>query len=109
MKFLIDHQLPVQLAIHLRKCGHECDHVHDLGLGASDDLTIWNHAQQTGSVLISKDEDFVYLAARPGDSGKLVWVRLGNCRNAALLGAFDKVLVEIVATLTSGQRLVELR
>lgn len=30
--------------------------------------------------MISKDEDLLFLANRPGDKGRLVWVRLGDCR-----------------------------
>jgi predicted nuclease of predicted toxin-antitoxin system len=60
-------------------------------------------------VVISKDEDFVFLANRPGDRGKLIWVRLGNCRNPALIAAFNRVHDQIFDALASGQRIVEVR
>ena len=37
-------------------------------------------------MVVSKDEDFLGLAMRPGDSGRLLWIRTGNCRTAPLLG-----------------------
>ncbi len=58
-------------------------------------------------MLVSKDEDFDVLAARLGDQGRLVWVRLGNCRNAALLAAFDAIHDDLVAAIDAGRRVVE--
>ena len=60
-------------------------------------------------MLVSKDEDFLFLANRPRETGRLVWVRLGNCRNVALLAAFDRMHDRIVSALEAGQRIVELR
>ena len=59
--------------------------------------------------MVSKDEDFVFLANRPGDTGRLRWVRLGNCRNVPLLAAFDRTRDAIIGAILSGQRIVELR
>lgn len=109
MKLLIDNQLPMQLAIHLRGRGHECEHVLDLGLDEANDLDLWTRAGQAGQVVVSKDDDFVFLASRPGDIGRLIWVRLGNCRNPALIAAFDRVHDEVMLALQSGQRIVEIR
>jgi predicted nuclease of predicted toxin-antitoxin system len=109
MKALIDNQLPIALAVHLRQCGHDCQHVLEVGLDEADDLTIWSHAQREGRVLVSRDEDFVFLANRPGDAGRLIWVRLGNCRNPALLAAFDRLLDQIAEALAADQRIIELR
>lgn len=55
MKFLIDNQLPLQLAVHLRQSGHQCDHVLDLGLEEASDLELWNRAIGAGQVMVSKD------------------------------------------------------
>jgi predicted nuclease of predicted toxin-antitoxin system len=109
MKFLVDNQLPARLALHMRVLGHDCLHVLELALDEATDLEVWNHACADGRIVISKDEDFVYLANRPGDKGKLVWVRLGNCRNPALIDAFNRVHADLIAALSSGQRVVEVR
>jgi predicted nuclease of predicted toxin-antitoxin system len=109
MRFLVDNQLPGKLAAHLRGNGHDCAHVLELGLDTADDATVWAHATAHQQVVISKDEDFVYLALRPGDAGRLIWVRLGNCRNAVLLAAFDAHLDYAIAALSTGQRIVEIR
>ncbi|MFY9343834.1 MAG: DUF5615 family PIN-like protein [Planctomycetota bacterium] len=108
MKFFIDNQLPLQLARHLAASGHDAVHVLEIGMDEADDVAIWKHAAQQERVVISKDEDLFYLAKRIGDRGRLLWVRLGNCRKAALLAAFDSELPDILAAFDSGQRIVEL-
>ncbi|MGB7156982.1 MAG: DUF5615 family PIN-like protein [Tepidisphaeraceae bacterium] len=109
MKLVIDNQLPAALAVHLRVRGHECLHVLDLSLDEATDSELWMRAARDKAVVVSKDEDFVFLANRPGDTGRLIWVRLGNCRNPALLEAFDRVHDELVSAIESGQRIVEVR
>jgi predicted nuclease of predicted toxin-antitoxin system len=109
MKFLIDNQLPQALAVYLKSRGHDCSHVIELSLDEADDVELWARGIADGAILISKDEDFIFLATRVGGSGRLVWVRLGNCRNASLISAFDRAHEEIIQAFESGQRIIELR
>jgi predicted nuclease of predicted toxin-antitoxin system len=109
LNFLVDHQLPVALARFISSQGHQAEHVRDIGLKEAEDTVIWQHANRHGQVVVSKDEDFTFLANVPGDTGKLVWVRLGNCRKNALLEAFRNQLPHIVSEFDVGNRLVELR
>jgi predicted nuclease of predicted toxin-antitoxin system len=109
MKLLIDHQLPEKLAEHLRRRGHDCTHVSDLAMSEADDATIWNHAVHSGAVLVTKDEDFLIFVDKPRSTGQLIWVRLGNCRNAALPAAFDRVHDDLVREIDAGRRVVEVR
>jgi predicted nuclease of predicted toxin-antitoxin system len=108
MRFLVDNQLPPLLAGFLRERGHEATHVFEKGLHELDDRTLWERASAAESIVISKDEDFLYLANRPGERGKLLWVRLGNCRNANLIDAFSQSLARVIAAFESGHRVVEL-
>ena len=109
MTLLVDNQLPLQLALHLRGWGCGCIHVLEIGLHDTDDVEIWERASDEGWIVVSKDEDFIFLASRPRDVGRLIWVRLGNCRNATLLAAFDRARAALVHAITSGQRVIELR
>ncbi len=109
MKLLVDNQLPVELARFLNRRGHDSVHVCDVGLDEASDLDVWTRALHEGRIVVSKDEDFVTLASRPGDAGRLIWVRLGNCRNAALIETFDRILNQLVSAFESGQRVVEVR
>jgi predicted nuclease of predicted toxin-antitoxin system len=109
VKFLVDNQLPAALARFLSSRGHDAQHVLDLQISQADDLDIRRQIVSQDRALISKDEDFFHLASRPGTSGALVWVRLGNCRKSVLLTAFDRALPAIVTALEEGQRVIEVR
>ena len=78
MKLLVDNQWPVALARYLTPIGHECEHVEGVHLDATSDPRVWQYARQRGSVVVSKDEDFLYLASRAESAARLVWVRLGK-------------------------------
>ena len=109
MKFLIDNQLPPALGKWMASHGHEAIHVLDLSLAQAKATHIWDHAAANGFIVVTKDEDFAQRATVPGAEVRVVWVRLGNCRTAALLAAFDYLLAQMVAALDSGARLVEIR
>jgi predicted nuclease of predicted toxin-antitoxin system len=109
VRFLVDNQLPVALARFLRGQGHQADHVLDTGNDEASDREIWEIARSDGAWLVTKDEDFFHLANRPGERGKLIWVRLGNCRNPALLARIEAELDAILAAGEAGHRVVEIR
>ena len=96
MKFLVDNQLPAAPGRWLVERELDACHVWDVGLDEASDQRIWGYAVEQGRVLISKDEDFLHLATRPGPVPPLVWVRLGNCRKQALLAAFDGVRLQLL-------------
>jgi len=108
MRFLVDNQLPPSLARWLRDRGHDAEHVFESGLHLFDDRALWSRALAEARIVVSKDEDFLYLANQPGDAGRFLGVRLGNCRNDALLEAFAASFDTIVAAFDSGQTVVEL-
>ena len=105
----MDNQLPVALAQWLAEQCADAVHVLNLGLDALADTGIWARAAAENRIVVSKDEDFFYLANRDGDTGRLLWVRIGNCRNAALLARFAADWPSIQQTFASGQRIVEMR
>ena len=108
MKFLIDAQLPPALATWLQQAGHEAAHVRDVGLREAEDAAIWDHAMQTGAVLITKDEDFVARATHAaGKPPVVVWLRVGNTTNRALLAWMEARLPAVLELLNQGNRLVE--
>ena len=108
MRFLVDNQLPPSLARWLRDRGHDAEHVFESGLHLFDDRDLWARPLADARIVVSKDEDFLYLANQSGDAGRFLWVRLGNCRNDALLTAFARSFDTIVAAFDSGQTVVEL-
>ena len=108
MRFLVDNQLPPSLARWLRDRGYDAAHVFESGHHLLDDRDPWARSLSDARIIVSKDEDFLYLANQPGDAGRFLWVRLGNCRNDALLTAFARSFDTIVAAFDSGQTVVEL-
>jgi predicted nuclease of predicted toxin-antitoxin system len=109
VNFLVDNQLPAALSRFLTSCGHASQHVLDVSLNEAADRPVWDYALKHGLVVVSKDEDFFHLAQRTGERGRLLWVRLGNCRNEVLLAAFQHALPQVEKEFNAGQRVVELR
>jgi predicted nuclease of predicted toxin-antitoxin system len=109
VNFLVDNQLPDALCRFLVSHGHQSKHVVDLGMDEASDSEIWNSVVSGGEILVTKDEDFLHLANRPGDTGKLLWVRIGNCRKQTLLTAFEGQLPRMVRAFDEGHRIVEIR
>ncbi|MGC2657250.1 MAG: DUF5615 family PIN-like protein [Bryobacteraceae bacterium] len=78
MNLLIDNQLPPALARFIEselRCS--AIHVADVGLRDASDAEVWQYASTTGSILVSKDEDFATMVLR-APTAKLIWVRVGN-------------------------------
>jgi|GEM_PF-343042 len=104
MRFVVDNQLPPSLSRLLADSGHDSVHVAMVGLDASADEALWAWAAREARVVVSKDEDLFFLANRGGDRGRLLWVRIGNCRREQLHDAFARSLAAIVGAFESGQR-----
>lgn len=109
MNFLVDNQLPEDLCRFLKEHGYQSVHVLGLKMDEASDAQIWNYAASGNWIVVSKDEDFLHLANRPGDAGRFLWVRIGNCRKQTLLQAFDTELSRIVQAFDAGVRVVEIR
>jgi predicted nuclease of predicted toxin-antitoxin system len=105
VKFLVDNQLPAALARWLVSRGHEAMHVLDVELTQAKD----EYVSAKSLVLITKDEDFSWRATAIAARTSVVWVRMGNCRRAVLLAAFEALLPQIIGGLEGGARLVEIR
>jgi predicted nuclease of predicted toxin-antitoxin system len=109
VKFIVDNQVPVALCHFINAKGADCRHVLEAGLARTQDHLIWQQAIATDRVIVSKDEDFFFLASLPGSEGRLVWVRLGNCRKSILLREFERRWPQVIASLEAGERVVEIR
>ena len=108
MRFVVDAQLSPALARFLVQSGHEASHISDSGLLSASDRDIWEHASNSGAVLITKDEDFVTMRAFQTSGPAIVWIRLGNTTNRVLLRYFETMLPNIMAALQRGETIVVL-
>jgi predicted nuclease of predicted toxin-antitoxin system len=109
VKFLLDHQLSPRLKPFFIEKGFEASHVSELGLHTFTDRALWAHAKSNAMQIVSKDEDFFYLASQDPAGPRLIWVRLGNCSSAALLQAFDRLWPQIERWMATDDRIVEIR
>lgn len=97
MKFLVDAQLPQQLARWLQAEGHEAVHTRDLpGGNRTGDTAINEISLREQRVVVTKDEDFVDLFLLRHQPYKLLLVATGNISNKELERLFQKNLAHIV-------------
>jgi predicted nuclease of predicted toxin-antitoxin system len=87
--------------------GVEALSLRDLGLRDSPDIEIFQAARRAQVAVISKDSDFVELVSRHGAPPQLLWVTCGNVTNQRLHAVFGKNFPEALASLESGQAIVE--
>lgn len=109
MRFLVDAQLPPALCRVLIDANHIAEHVAELGMLRASDAEIWAYAHRHGAIIVSKDEDFASRSRHGIDGPTVVWLRMGNCSNAALISRFAPLLPTIVELIEAGEALVEVR
>lgn len=107
MRFVVDAQLPPALARWLAQQGHEAEHLFDRFPPGTTDTTIWHEALRLDAVIVTKDEDFQQRSLQVGHGPKIVWLRVGNTSNRALLEWFVPLWPPIVEALERGEVLVE--
>ena len=108
MKFLVDAQLPRQLARQLAVGGHDAIHTLDLPRGnRTTDEEIAGQTDNEGRVLVTKDSDFVASFWLAGSPDKLLLVSTGNITNAHLQRLFDANMTALTAGF-AGNRFLEL-
>ena len=57
-RFLVDENLPRELAGRLREAGYDADHVYSVGLRGALDEQIFRYAQEHGQVILTCDVGF---------------------------------------------------
>jgi predicted nuclease of predicted toxin-antitoxin system len=107
--FLVDAQLPPVLANWLTQQGHTAEHVDNLGLRNAEDVVIWNWALRSAAIIVTKDEDFAERTARTTSGPVIVWLRIGNSTNRALLEWLEPRWTQVTVLLDAGNMLIEVR
>ena len=109
MKFIVDAQLPPTLASALREAGFNVQAVREIGLRDAEDHEIWEYAVANQAGIITKDQDFADLLVIRSDAPVIVWLRIGNTSNRALLAWLLPLWPTILDRISSGDKLVEVR
>jgi predicted nuclease of predicted toxin-antitoxin system len=105
MKFLVDVQLPRGLCIGLADRGHDAVHVADVLGRRALDREIVRIAIAEDRIVLTKDSDFALLDTRTGF--RIVWLRVGNVTNRALIRWLEPRWGEVEAMLEAGELLIE--
>ena len=79
MKLLFDENLPPSLVGAVQDQYPGSAHVHNCGLGASDDAMIWEYAKDRDFIIVTKDSDYEQRSILLGAPPKVLWLRTGNC------------------------------
>ncbi|MGK7927219.1 MAG: DUF5615 family PIN-like protein, partial [Spirulina sp.] len=74
------------------------------------DLEIFNAARNhgTGTIIITKDRDFVDLVIRLGSLPQILWLTCGNISNRDLKRIFSSGFAEALVLLEQGEPIVEI-
>lgn len=108
MRFLVDAQLPPALVRWLETKGHTAEHTRDSRLLHAEDAEIRKYALSVNAVVVTKDEDFSVRAVTSPPGPPVVWIRIGNTTNRALLERFEPLWPEIERALQRGEKLIEI-
>ncbi|MBK8396743.1 MAG: DUF5615 family PIN-like protein [Leptospiraceae bacterium] len=96
MKLLIDANLSWRLCKLLKYNLSDCIHVNRIPLRKpAKDSEIWEFAKKNNYIILSQDEDFVFLSYRFGFPPKVIFLRTGNLSVQEIAEILNSKKVEI--------------
>jgi predicted nuclease of predicted toxin-antitoxin system len=105
----LDAQLSPYLARWISdEFGIETHPVRDLGLRDAKDSEIFIAAREAGSVVLTKDSDFVILLEQLGPPPQILWLTIGNTSNAHLREVMMKTFASAWELIQRRESLVEI-
>ena len=99
MKLLFDENLSPVHPVALADCYAESQHVRDVGLKASTDAHVWEHAARNAFVIVTKDSDFRQRSFLHGHPPKVIWIALGNCSTRTIENLLRRRRAEVTEYL----------
>ncbi|MDN3273269.1 DUF5615 family PIN-like protein [Frankia sp. RB7] len=103
----MDAQLPPALAEAMRRAGYDAAHVAEFGMANATDAAIWSAAISRSAVLVTKDRDFSLLRAAEKQGPIVLWVRVGNIDNRALVRQILSAMPQIGEAVARGEAVIE--
>ena len=104
MRFKLDENLPIELAVLIRRSGHNAATVLDQGLGGAGDSELASLCAKEGRILVTFDTDFSDIRTYPpkGSSGIIV-LRLENQSRPHVLETVTRLLDAVSDSLAQGE------
>jgi predicted nuclease of predicted toxin-antitoxin system len=84
VKLLLDENLSEHLLESLEELFPGSAHARKAGGSGRSDRSLWDFAHAGGYVLTTRDEDFVGLSVLRSAPPKVIWLNVGNSRNAVI-------------------------
>lgn len=91
----------------MRRAGYDAAHVAEFGMANAIDGVIWDEAISQSAVLVTKDRDFSLLRVAKSEGPIVLWVRVGNINNRALIRQFLGAMPQIVEAVARGEAVIE--
>lgn len=110
MKFWLNAQLPPRMAHWLTNTfSVDAVTLYNLNLRDAQDIEIFEAARNNGpgTVIVTKDRDFVDLVVRLGTPPQILWLTCGNVSNRRLQELFTQTFPDALALLQNGESIVE--
>jgi predicted nuclease of predicted toxin-antitoxin system len=111
MIFWLNAQLPPTFAQWLSEMfSVQAVSLSSLGLRDAQDIDIFTAARINGegTVIITKDKDFIDLVMRLGTPPQILWLTCGNVTNRALKQIFRNAFPQALDLLNQGENIVEI-
>jgi len=103
MNFLLNMNVHRDMTAPLKKRGHICRHVGDIGMARAKDTEIVAEAKRTGEVILTHDLDYGHLLAFSGEKApSVIILRLRDLQTDEIMVRFDSVWNEIENHLIEG-------
>lgn len=90
MKLLLDQNISRRIVPWLAEDYPGSSQAALLGLDTAQDADVWRYARDNDFTIVTKDADFAEMSLIQGSPPKVIWIRLGNVDNSAILRALQE-------------------
>ncbi len=103
MNFLLNMNMDRDMTAQLKKRGHVCRHVGDMGMSRAKDIEIVAEAKRTNEVILTHDLDYGHLLAFSGDKApSVIILRVRDLRTNEIMSRLDAVWKDVESALMEG-------
>jgi predicted nuclease of predicted toxin-antitoxin system len=104
IRLLLDANLSWRSVKTLKEHFDDCCHVDNTGLSVpAQDTEIWEYARKNNFLVVTNDEDFLYLSTIKGFPPKILLLKTGNQSRKYIEQILIKTKEQILAFVTSSE------